>query len=310
MKNILITGGLGFIGTNLVRRLQNNHHISIIDNLSNLLISQSDIRAKENIIIGDIQNYQDCLKATRDIDVIIHLAAKGNVVESVNDPLDNFENNVIGTFNILRSAQVNGIKRVILASTGGALMGNCELPVSETSLPHPIAPYGASKMAGEGYAHAFANAYNMSTTIVRFANIYGPYSLHKKGLVNKVMSNIKQGQATSIYGKEISRDFLYVDDLCLGIDKILSYEHEGSEIFHLASGVESSIKKVVQNLYKIAGKESLPIHILSERKGEVTNNVASYHKAQKILKFEPEVELYQGLKMTWEWFETIKQVHT
>lgn len=308
-KTVLITGGLGFIGTNFIKCFQDKFDFKILDNLSNLHdLTKQDFENKKSIIIGDLRDYDTCVSATEDVDMVIHLGAKGSVVDSVIDPLDNYENNVTGTFNILKAATQNGVKKIVFASTGGALMGDCKLPVSEESLPRPIAPYGASKLAGEGYCHAFANVSDTSITILRFANIYGINSGHKKGLVNAVMRRIDIDEDIEIYGDgSATRDFLYVDDLCDGIYKALLYNHKGSEIFHLASAKEVSILEVVQTLLKISGKNN-KIVFKEKREGEVEHNVASYEKAKKTLYFTPSTSLEEGLQKCWDWFIKTKVV--
>lgn len=307
---ILITGGLGFIGSNLIKLISNKFNVKILDDLSNLPhLDKKKFEYEKNIIIGDIKNYDICKQAVRGVDIIVHLAARGNVVDSVNDPFDNYENNVLGTFNILKAATDYGVKKIIFASTGGALMGNCELPVSEDSVPKPIAPYGASKLAGEGYCHAFANISNSSITILRFANIYGTLSMHKKGLINAIMQKIYANKNIEIYGDgNATRDFLFVEDLCIGILKAIDYKHSNSEIFHLASAKEVSTLKVAQTLLKISGNTQVKIIFKEKRKGEVENNVASYSKANKMLDFQPSISLEDGLKRCWDWFTSEKSI--
>ena len=231
---ILITGGAGFIGSNLLMQLdQTEHKVRILDNFSNG-DSGYDHSKTNNVIIGDIRDYNFCEEATRDIDAVIHLAAKGNVADSINNPDENFQNNVQGTFNILKACAKNGVIKFILASTGGALMGNCELPVNESSVPKPISPYGASKLACEGYCQAFSHIHDININILRFANVYGPYSLNKVGLVNTVMRNISNKEPIIVYGDGSStRDFIYVDDLCRGIIQALHHNNKGCDVFHL-----------------------------------------------------------------------------
>ncbi|MCT7528313.1 NAD-dependent epimerase/dehydratase family protein [Aliarcobacter cryaerophilus] len=301
-KKVLITGGLGFIGTNLIRNMRNQYEVYTLDNLSSLDKSKEKCLDMENLTIGDIQDFQICLNATKNMDIVVHLAAKGNVVDSVQDPLDNFNNNVIGTFNVIKAACENGVKKIVFASTGGALMGNCELPVSEKSIPKPIAPYGASKLAGEGYCHAFANVFDTPITILRFANVYGPFSSHKKGLINTFMKKIDKNENIEIFGDgTATRDFLYVDDLCDGIICGINYNHKKSEIFHLATGKEITIIEVAQILLKVS-KGTSKILFKDKRKGEVERNFASYVKANEILNFKSQVSLEVGLKRCWEWF--------
>lgn len=299
---ILITGGAGFIGSNLLNLLKNQHQIYVLDNFSNGN-SGFDHRKIKNLLNGDIKDYKFCEEATRDMDAVIHLAAKGNVADSIKNPDENFQNNVEGTFNILKACTKNGVEKFILASTGGALMGNCELPVNENSIPKPISPYGASKLACEGYCHAFSHIYGMDITILRFANVYGPFSSHKIGLVNSVMNKISKNEPIVIYGDGSStRDFIYVDDLCDGILKALMKRKKGCDVFHLGTGIETSILNLTKTLVRTSRKDNIVIKHVDERVGEIRKNVTSFSSAKNNLDFNPETTLEQGISKTWDWY--------
>lgn len=300
---ILITGGAGFIGSNLLVQLKSTRHkVIALDNFSNG-VSGYDHSKTTNFIIGDVRDYKFCEEATRDINAVIHLAAKGNVSDSIMNPDENFQNNVQGTFNILKACAKNGVEKFILASTGGALMGNCELPVNENSVPKPISPYGASKLACEGYCQAFSHIHGIDMTILRFANVYGPYSLNKIGLVNTVMRNISNNEPIIVYGDGSStRDFIYVDDLCKGIIQSLLKNNAGCDIFHLGTGIETTIIKLTKTLIRNSRKEKTHIKHVDERVGEIRHNVTSFAKAKKMLGFNPKTPIDQGIAKTWAWY--------
>ncbi|MFW6307740.1 MAG: NAD-dependent epimerase/dehydratase family protein [Campylobacterales bacterium] len=298
-RKILITGGKGFIGTNLFLHLKNAFSIKIMDNLS----SDCDYVDEDfTFFEGDIRDDKDCLEATKDVDAVIHLAAKGSVVDSVKNPIENYENNVLGTFNILNASVRNGVKKFIFASTGGALMGDTPPPVSESSLPSPISPYGASKMCGEAYCNAFASNFSEGVTILRFANIYGSYSLHKKGLINSVMKNIIKNNPIVVYGDgSATRDFLYVEDLCRGIESALLYKHSGVDIFHLSSGVERTILECVDIIKEVGGKPNHKIIFEPKRDGEIEHNFSINTKAKEVLRFSPCIGFEEGIRLTHSW---------
>jgi UDP-glucose 4-epimerase len=195
------------------------------------------------------------------------------VVESVKAPADNFHPNVEGTFNVLDAAREQGVARVIFASTGGALIGEAEPPVNEQSLPKPISPYGASKLCGEAYCHAFRKAYDLETVALRFGNVYGPCSAHKKGAVTAFIKAVAHDRPMVIYGDGLaSRDFLYADDLCQGIEKAIPADVANGSVFRAA------------------------------RPAEVSRNFARYDLAREYLGFEPAWSLAEGLEATWGWF--------
>jgi UDP-glucose 4-epimerase len=236
-------------------------------------------------------------------EIVVHLAAFGSVVDSVSAPEVNFEHNVFGTFNVLRAAKEAAVNKVIMASTGGALIGEAEPPVDEQSLPKPISPYGASKLCGEAYCHAFAKAYGLNTVALRFANVYGPYSAHKKGAVTAFIKAIMRGEPMVIYGDgSATRDFLYVDDLCDGICQAIEAELPPGEVLHLASGVETSVLDLAKRVAAAAGAPDHPIKFKPPRPAEVSRNFARYDRARKKLGFEPQWSLRKGLEETWRWF--------
>ena len=173
-RTILVTGGCGFIGCNLVRRLVfEGASVRVFDSLS-----RGSIRFIEgvdvDVVVGDIRQPDSIARAIRGVDYVIHLAAYGSVIESIADPGTNFHINTQGTPNVLQAAHTAGVCRFVFASTGGVVMGDALPPVSETSVPRPISPYGASKLCGEAYCHAFVGSYGLETVILRFGNVYGP----------------------------------------------------------------------------------------------------------------------------------------
>lgn len=303
LENILITGGAGFIGTNLIKKLNlEKYNVSVIDNFSNG--SRDNLPKSVSIFEGDIRDKSFLKEAILNQDIIIHLAAYGSVVDSVTNPEINFEVNVQGTFNLLNQAKVSGVKKFIFASTGGALIGNAVPPVNEKSLPKPISPYGSSKLCGEAYCHSFAKAFNMNTICLRFANIYGPFSMHKKGAITKFIKSINKDEPITIYGDGSStRDYLYIDDLCNGIIRTIEKNLKSGSVLHLASGKEVTILDLVKLLTKIANKPNYPINFESIRSGEVEKNFANYEKAFVDLNFQPKIDLENGLKTTWMWYK-------
>src|SRR6202035_3306079 len=183
------------------------------------------------LVEGDIRDTSALGAALAGIESIIHLAAAGSVVMSVADPVMNFEANVLGTFRVLDAARRAGVERVVLASTGGALIGDATPPVDESSLPKPISPYGASKLAGEGYAHAFAKAYGLRTVALRFANVYGPWSERKRGAMTMFFRAIQAGEPIVIYGDgSASRDYAHVEDISRALELALERDVPGGAL--------------------------------------------------------------------------------
>jgi UDP-glucose 4-epimerase len=304
---VLVTGGAGFIGANLLRRIDARYEVRVLDNLvkgsDELLPDEREI----DLVMGDVRDPDAVRRAMQGVDLVIHLAAFGSVVESVTDPVENFEINVRGTFETLRGAADAGVERFVFASTGGAIMGDQEPPIDERSLPWPISPYGASKLCGEAYLHAFAGSFGMRPVALRFANVYGPYSAHKKGVITRFIRAALAGGEFEIFGDgQASRDFLHVDDLCRGI--IAAAESELSdEVLHLASGSETTINDLAQLILDLVGSEVEVVH-RPRRPGEVERNFANAGRARKLLGWEPQLSLREGMASTIEWFRANDRV--
>lgn len=309
MSLVLVTGGAGFIGANLLRQLDPGHGVRVLDSLirgqRELLPEDRDVE----LVVGDIRDPEAVARAMRGVDLVIHLAAFGSVVDSVADPVENFEINVRGTFEVLRGAASADVERLVFASTGGAIMGDQEPPIDEHSLPWPISPYGASKLCGEAYLHAFAGSFGLRPVALRFANVYGPYSAHKKGVVTRWIRAALAGGTFEIYGEgSASRDYLHVEDLCRGI--IAAAESELSdEVLHLASERETTLKELAQLIIELAGADVDIVHH-PKRPGEVERNFARAERAKELLGWEPELSLRDGMESTIEWFRAYDRVST
>ncbi|HBG29768.1 MAG TPA: epimerase [Gammaproteobacteria bacterium] len=305
MGTTLITGGRGFVGTNLVKQMSGEHRLRVFDSLERSSPTGWEPDAAE-MVVGNILDAKALGDAMGSMESVVHLAAYGSVVESVSDPLTNFTANVQGTFNVLKAALDAQVGRVIFASTGGALIGDATPPVSEESLPKPISPYGASKLCGEAYAHAFAKASGLHTTCLRFGNVYGPHSAHKKGAVTLFIKALMRDQPIVIYGDgSASRDYIHVEDLCAGISAALGAESPAGEVYHLASRRETTVLELARTLRDIAGKPVHPIEFRPARAGEVARNFARCDKAESAFGFRSRWTLQDGLAATWEWFSAL-----
>jgi UDP-glucose 4-epimerase len=303
-EGILVTGGAGFVGATLVRRLvTSGYRVRVLDNLSTGDPAHLD-GVDAELVKGDIRDVAALDDAVNGMAAILHLAAAGSVIGSVQDPVMNFEVNVIGTFRVLDAARRAGVERVVLASTGGALIGDATPPVSERSLPKPISPYGAGKLAGEGYAHAFAKTYGVRTVAIRFGNVYGPWCARKRGVLNIFFESIHSGAPLIIYGDgSSSRDYVHVDDISSALQLALEKDVPGGTVLHAASGVETSVTDLADLCRQAAGVPGHPIEYRPKRAGEVGRNFASYDLAKQMLGYIPSVPREVGIPRTWQWFQ-------
>src|SRR5919112_3094623 len=233
LVNWLVTGGCGFIGTALIRTLmqEGDHGVRAVDNLT--VGTRDDLAAASNfveispeepgpissggrveLLVGDIKDAALALRAAEGADVIVHLAANTGVMPSVEDPRADCMSNVIGTLNFLEAARHNGVGRFVFASSGGTVIGEAEPPIHEEMVAHPVAPYGASKLAGEGYCSAYFQTFGLETVALRSGNVYGPLSGHKNSVVARFIKRAMDGEVLEIYGDGTqTRDFIFVDDL-------------------------------------------------------------------------------------------------
>jgi UDP-glucose 4-epimerase len=303
-SRVLVTGGAGFVGATLVRRLvETGHAVRVFDNYSTGDASYLD-GVDAELVEGDICDAAALGAALAGMDAVIHLAAAGSVVRSVQDPVMNFDANVVGTFRVLDAARRAGVERMVLASTGGALIGDATPPVDEQSLPKPISPYGASKLAGEGYAYAFAKAYGLRTVALRFANVYGPWSAHKRGAMTLFFRAIHAGEPLVIYGDgRSSRDYTHVDDISRALQLALERDIPGGTVLHIASGVETTVAELARLCKEAAGVPDHPVEHRPRRAGEVNRNFAAYDLAEQMLGYKPSIDRETGIRLTWEWYQ-------
>lgn len=297
---IVVTGGRGFIGANLVASLvARGERVRVLDD--DRAANPDAVIDGVELVVADVCDPSAVGDAFAGARVVIHLAAAGNVAQSVEDPFANFEVNARGTLVALDAARRAGVSRFVFASTGGALVGDAEPPVDEDSVPRPISPYGASKLAGEGYLHAFRGSYGLDTVALRFANVYGPRSAHKRGAVTRFITRALAGEPLEVYGGgHATRDFIYVDDLCAGILAALDRPDHGG-VFHLASGRETSVVELARLVIDATGSDSEIVHAPA-RTGEIERNFATAHRARDVLGWRASTPLEDGLARTVAWF--------
>jgi UDP-glucose 4-epimerase len=310
---ILITGGCGFIGANLVNLLLDykDFDITILDNLStgrldylkDVLrrhgLNSSDI----NFINGDIRDKYLVNNGHERHDIVVHLAANAGVIQSIKDPFGDFEVNVLGTLNMLNASLRSGAEKFIFASSN-APVGNQPSPMNEKKPPKPLSPYGASKLSGEGYCSAYYGSYGLRTVILRFSNAYGPYCLHKNSVVAKFIKDGILERRLTIYGDGAqTRDFIYVEDICRAILGVVESKSESiyGEIFHLGTGKETKIidlAKIVQKVFK----DDIRIRFEPPRRGEIKRNYSDISKISKELGFFPKTDIRDGVRKVFKWF--------
>lgn len=298
---ILVTGGCGFVGSNLVPRLEAaGHAVRVLDNETvGKRAHLEDFGG--SFIAGDIRDEAVLAAAMKGVDAVIHLAADTRVIDSIADPAFNFDVNVVGSFRLLEAMRAAGVHRLINASTGGAIIGEADPPVHEGMVPSPIAPYGAAKMAVEGLCSAWAGSYGFQALSLRFANVYGPRSYHKGSAVAAFMRQALLGAPLTVYGDgEQTRDFVYVGDLCDGILRALDAGRSG--VLQLGSGRPLSVNALIAAIRAVAAPLPVMVEHRPARAGEIMHTWCDVSRARAAIGFAPDTPLAAGLAETWQWF--------
>jgi UDP-glucose 4-epimerase len=257
------------------------------------------------LVVGDILDAELALQVSKDADVIVHLAANTGVAPSVENPRMDCEANVFGTLNYLEAARHCDVKRFVFASSG-APAGEVEPPIHEELPPHPVSPYGASKLAGEGYCSAYFRSFGVETVCLRFGNVYGPLSGKKDSVVAKFIKCALDGLPLEIYGDgKQTRDFIYIDDLIRSIRLAASVESAGGETFQIATNQETTVGELVEKLVPVLerfGVTGTKVAYGERRQGDVMRNFSDTTKAREVLGWECQENLDSGLEKTVKWF--------
>jgi UDP-glucose 4-epimerase len=277
--------------------------IRVLDDLSSGRAEDLD-QVPVELVVGDIRDREAVDRVMAGVHIVIALAAHTGVVQSVENPAEDMSVNVEGTLNLLEAARRHGVERFIFASTGGAIVGETLPPVHEEMPPRPVSPYGAGKLAGEGYCSAFWGSYGLKTVPLRFSNIYGPFSYHKGSVIAKFFRQVQARQALTIYGDgEQTRDFLFVEDLCQAIIAAMTAALPFGQPIQLGTGQETSVNALVHLMRQVVGEEQFPaVKHAPARPGEVLRNFMKISRARKYLNFAPTTDLATGLRKTWHWF--------
>jgi UDP-glucose 4-epimerase len=296
----LVTGGGGFIGSNIAERLlHEGHEVRVLDSFATG--RRSNLIEGVEVIEGDVQSYERVHRATREVDVVFHQAALPSVPRSVQDPLMTNAVNVTGTLNVLLGARDNDVRRVVFASSSSVYGANSALPKHESLTLAPISPYGVSKQAGEAYCGAFAEVYGLETVALRYFNVFGPRqdpSSQYAAVVPKFIRAAMDGEPVTIYGDGTqSRDFTFVQNV---VDaNLLAAEAEGvtGRTFNVAMGSSTTLNRMVELIEEVVGRE-LTVHHGPPRVGDVMHSEADIGAARQVLGYEPRFSLSDGLLET------------
>ena len=302
----LVTGGAGFIGSNLVRALlERGDDVRVLDNFStgrrgNLAELESEVV----LIEGDLRSYERVHAAVRGCELVFHQGALGSVPRSVQDPLTTSAVNVEGTLNVLLAARDEGVRRVVFASSSSVYGNAAELPLRESMAPDPISPYGVAKLAAERYCVSFSRVYeSFETVVLRYFNVFGPRqdpTSQYAAVVPLFIMAIAAGEPVTIFDDgEQSRDFTFVDNVVAANLRAAEADGASGRIFNVSAGKPTSVNELADTIARLLGKP-LEKSYFEPRPGDLRNSWADPADAREVLGWEPHVGLEDGLRLTAE----------
>ncbi|MEK7849345.1 MAG: SDR family oxidoreductase [Candidatus Omnitrophota bacterium] len=316
MSRFLVTGGAGFIGSNITERLlKEGHYVRVLDNFSsgketNLMFTSTLTSKVFELIKGDIRDKAVCDKATTGIDYVLHQAALRSVPKSMKDPESYNDVNINGTLFMLQAASKNKVKRFVFASSSSVYGDVDKFPEREDALPALISPYALSKLANEYYARIFAEFFGVPSVALRYFNVFGPKQAlddEYAVVIPKFIHCILNNEQPPIFGTgKQSRDFTYIDNVVEANVLAATTPDIKFEVFNVAAGCDNTVLELVVLLNKIIGKHIEPKH-LPIRPGDVFRTCADISKIKKLLNFEPTVNFEEGLRLTVEYFKGLRQ---
>jgi UDP-N-acetylglucosamine/UDP-N-acetylgalactosamine 4-epimerase len=311
---ILITGGAGFIGSNLTEQLLNDERVSLVRVLDNLAtgslqnIDHLRSHTKFQFIEGDIRSVETCLAACDGIDLISHQAALGSVPRSIADPLTTNEVNITGTLNIFTAAKEKKVQRIVYAASSSTYGDHPGLPKVEDVIGKPLSPYAVTKLVNELYAQVYGSLYNVEFIGLRYFNIFGPRQNPNgpyAAVIPLFAEALLKDKAPTINGDgEHSRDFTFVDNAVqANILSLFTTNKEAvNQVYNIACGEQTSLNQLFDNLRTEAGTTLQPIYG-PDRKGDVKHSLANIDKAKKLLQYQPVITVHEGLKKTFNWYK-------
>ncbi len=306
MRTCLVTGGAGFIGSNLVRALlKQNCSVRILDNFSTGRRSNiADIVKDIQIVEGSIEDHTTLQKSLNGVETCFHFAAIPSVEKSVREPLSSNDANITGTLNVFLASKISGVKRVIFASSSSVYGNAKEMPLNESLPRAPISPYGVTKAAGEMYAQVFSLLYDIDIVCLRYFNVFGPYqnpASEYAAVIPKFLTCMMHGAAPTIFGDGMqARDFTYVDNVVEANLKVMAVPGRVSGIYNIACGASMTLLELVQAMNSVLGATIAP-EFAAPRAGDIRQSWADITLAKQVLGYAPVMTVREGLKKTAEW---------
>lgn len=308
-SKVLVTGGAGFIGSNLAEGLiQQGAKVVIIDNfVTGFRENLEEIQGDFEFVEGDLNDDSALLKAIKDVEVVFHQAALPSVPRSVENPAETHEACANATFNLLLKSKENNVRRFIYAASSSAYGNQKTLPKVETMKPEPLSPYAAAKLMGEYYCSVFNEVYDLETISLRYFNVFGPRqnpSSFYSGVISRFIDALMSEKTPVIFGDgEQSRDFTFIANVVDANIKAAQTDKGLGEVINTANGERITLNELLETIKKITEKETVKADYKGERKGDVKHSQADNSKAKEIYGYEKLVGLEEGLQKTIDWWK-------
>lgn len=303
----LVTGGAGFIGGHIVERLVGDgRRVRVLDDLSTgRRENLASVAKRIELIEGDIRDAATVGRAMRDVEAVLHLAARASVPRSIEQPVETNEANVSGTLNLLIAARDAGVRRFVYSSSSSAYGETPKLPKQESDTPEPLSPYAVSKLAAEHYCACFAKVYGLQTVSLRYFNVFGPRQDPNSpyaAVLPAFLSRMTRGQRPVVFGDgEQSRDFCYIDNVVEANLLAATAAGVSGEAVNIACGERTTLNEIVAIINRQLGTD-LPAEYREPRPGDVKHSLADISAARKVIGYEPKVLFAEGLRRTVEWY--------
>lgn len=307
MGNYLVTGGAGFIGSHISRRLvADGHSVRVLDNLiTGHRHRLADLEGQLEFQEGDLRNPDDCAKACADVEVVFHQAALPSVPRSVENPAEAHAHNVDGTFNLLLAARNAKCRRVVYAASSSAYGDQPELPKHERMMPSPKSPYAFNKLAGEYYCKVFCDTYGLDTIALRYFNVFGPSqdpNSQYAAAIPAFVTAILKGEPPHVYGDgEQTRDFTYIDNVVHANMLAGQAKRTCGRVVNVACGERVTINEILAQINSLLGTSIQSRHT-DNRAGDVKHSLADIAQARELLGYEPQILFAEGLRLAIDWY--------
>jgi UDP-glucose 4-epimerase len=304
-KAVLVTGGAGFVGSNLVRRLVAlGARVTVLDNF--VTGDTNNLRGVDGprLVQGSVTDPELLQQLIKEMDIVVHAAAR-NIIVSTRNPREDFETNIGGTLNVLLATRGTNVQRVVYTSSASIYGNSRHLPINEDDQPYTLSPYAVSKFAGENYCLAFYESYGIPTAVVRYSNVYGPGQSPSNpycGVISKFFQAAVEGKPISIHGDgQQTRDFTFVEDTVEATLLAALSPRAVGEVLNIGTGFETDVNTLAQTIAVVTGKAVPILHVDRRDIDNIRRRVLNIEKIRRVLHWVPRHTLRQGLEKTWQW---------